>query len=233
MDKLRALQKVPGVVRLLDTGVLEGGDAFLVTRPFGSLLEFEDSADLILEVIKQTATTIGKLADLGYVHRDISVGNVMYVTAGEGVEAMFLDFATCRPIQRMDLPAPSELIRGLASFPPCSIMGTPLFAPCSVLRGKPHTVSSELEALQLLLTFLAVGGVVHWRGLPLDCIDNLARKVQSFHDPDFQALVLHRCRADMAASVKSLRDLFYKPTYNEAVTVEMFLEALSVAEDAS
>ena len=172
---LRALQNVSGVVRLLDAGFLGGGDAFLVTRPFGSLLEFGDSADLIVDVIKQTAIIVGKLADLGYVHRDISVGNIMYVKADECVKAMLLDFATCRPIQRMDLQSPSQLSTGMASFPPCCIMGTPLFAPCSVLRGKPHTVSSELEALQLLLTFLAVGGVVQWRGLPLNCIDNLAR----------------------------------------------------------
>lgn len=228
------LQNVPGVVSLLDAGSLDDGDAFLVTRPFGSLLEFEDSMDLILEVIQQTAITIGNLAALGYVHRDISVGNVMYVENAERVvEAKLLDLATCRPIQRPNVVSLAERITGLDSFAPCTITGTALFAACSVLRGKKHTVSSDLESLQLLLTFLAVGGVVHWRGLPLDCKDNLARKVQAFTEPDFQALILDRCRADMVDYVKSLRDLFYKPTYNEAVTVDMFLEALRSAKDAS
>ncbi|CAL8463684.1 g3218 [Coccomyxa elongata] len=233
-ENLQMLQNLAGVVSLLDTGVLEGGDAFLVTRPFGSLLEFEDSMDLILDVTQQTAITIGELAALGYVHRDISVGNVMYVRNAErGVEAMLVDLATCRPIQRPDVLSLSERITGFNFFAPCTITGTALFAACSVLRGKRNTVSSDLESLQLLLTFLAVGGVVHWGGLPLDCKDNLARKVHSFAESDFQALILDRCMADMVGCVKSLRDLFYKPTYNGAVTVEMSLEALNSAKDAS
>jgi hypothetical protein len=217
------LQGVKGVVSLLDTGVLDTGDAFLITRPFGSLLEFEDSADLILEVVEQTAHTIGELADLGYLHRDISVGNVMRLTDAEGnTTAMLLDLATCRRMQHNAVASPSD-----------AITGTALFAPCSVLRGKPHTLSSDLESLQLLLTFLAVRGVVHWGGLPLYCKDNLARKVQAFTEPDFQTLIVQRCRADLVASVKSLRDLFYKPHYNEAVTMEMFKMALRRAEGSS
>ena len=220
---LQALQAVVGVVSLLDTGVLDGEDAFLVTRPFGSLLEFQDPADLILDVVEQTAHTISELANLGYVHRDISVGNVMHLTGAEGdTKGMLLDFATCRRMQHEDVQSPAD-----------AITGTALFAPCSVPRGKPHTLLSDLESLQLLLTFLAVRGVVHWGGWPLGCKDNLAKKVQAFTEPDFQTLIMQRCRADLVASVKSLRDLFYKPQYNEAVTVEMFIMALCRAEGAS
>ena len=47
-----------------------------------------------------------------------------------------------------------------------SITGTLLYAPLSVLRGEPHTVSSQLEGLFLSVLNLSCNGNTHARGIP-------------------------------------------------------------------
>jgi Fungal protein kinase len=243
-DMLLELAKVPGLVRLVHSNTTACQSQqqlvqahstpieppFLVTTPFGRCLELDDSAEVILKAIACAARTVGCLAQLTppVLHRDVSLGNLIIVPeeiSGALMEgsisgAYLLDLATARRAPGGQVSSSS--IRELT--------GTPLFMACSILEGKPHTVSSDLESLLLLLIYLGCNGHVHWANTLVGSRGALSCKVHALTPGEcFEKYVRKRCRPDLLPAVDRLHALFFFSVYNQQVTVAHFQSALSGA----
>jgi len=204
---------------VVEQDTLPGGLPYVITRPFGSLPAMNDSAELIISVVQGAASIIQQLACLTppVLHRDISVGNLIYY--GDDQSTFLIDFDTA-------VVAPTG--RFLA-VDPQSITGTSTFIARSVLEGEGYTLSSELESLMYVLVFLAVDGAVHWGNMPIGSTA-LDVKVATFYEQQsFEKYVLQRCRSDLMQVVKRLRKLFWQPTYQHSVTPLQFRQALQPA----
>jgi len=49
---LTELADIAGVIQLVEQGTLLGGLPYVITRPFGSLLAINDSAELVISVVQ-------------------------------------------------------------------------------------------------------------------------------------------------------------------------------------
>lgn len=217
-DMLAELQEHTRVIRLVERGTLPGALPYLITQPFGSILVVGDNADLILSVIGRAVLIIEQLADrpLPVLHRDISVGNLIY--HGEDQETFLIDVGTA-------VVAPTGQFSAVSLQ---SITGTSTFIARSVLEGEGYCLSSELESLMYVLVFLAVGGVAHWGNKRIGP-SALDAKVATFAEYEgFNKYVIKRCRSDLVEVVKKLRNLFWQPSYQRSITPEQFREALGL-----
>ncbi len=213
---LELLQDTPGVIKLVECGSIPDGPSFLITKPFGHHLEFNDSAQLVVSVIDGAAAVIQQLAShtTPILHRDISIGNLIY--HDDPLVTYLVDFGTA-------VRAPGGHFSALSTY---NITGTSAFVARSVLQCQGYTLSSELESLMYVTAFLALGGVVRWAKSPTSP-SALAFKTESFCDQEnFERYVLQRCRKDLVVVVQRLRDLFWEPTYKRNVTALQFQQAL-------
>ena len=251
-EMLRHVANVPGLVRLVHSNqghpqhgphasgsmqlhsqqasALLSEPPFLVTSPFGRCLEIGDDAGIILGAAASAAKTVGELAKLEppVLHRDLSLGNIIVLPEdleqamedGGGIEAYLLDLATARRAPGGQLASTSCL----------ELTGTPLFMAISILEGGPHTVSSDLESLFLLLVFLGCRGHVHWANARPEWREAGALKLLALTPGElfFEKYVHQRCRPDLFGAVQRLQKLFFVPSYNREVTVPQFLSALNV-----
>ena len=218
---LTELADITGVIQLVEQGTLPGGLPYVITRPFGSLLAINDSAELVISVLHEAASIIQQLAcrTPPVLHRDISVGNLMY--HGDDHNTFLIDFGTA-------VVAPTDCLPDLG-LGPQSITGTSTFIARSALEGEGYTLSSELESLMYVLVFFAVDGFAHWGNKPIGPAA-LDVKVATFADQEsFKNYVLHRCRLDLMEQVKRLRNLFWEPTYQRSITPLQFRQALQPA----
>ena len=218
-NTLTALADIAGVIQLAEQGTLPGGLPYVITRPFGSLLAINDSAELLISVVQGAASIIQQLASLTppVLHRDISVGNLVY--HGHDQSTYLIDFGTA-------VVAPTGCF---AAVGPQSITGTSTFIARSVLEGEGYTLSSELESLMYVLVFLAVNGAAHWGNKPIGPAA-LDVKVATFSEQEsFEKYVIQRCRSDLMQAVKRLRNLFWQPTYKRSITPWQFCQALQPA----
>lgn len=211
---LESLEETPRVIKLVECGSMHGLP-FLITKPFGRHLEFNDNAQLIVSVIDGAAAVIQQLASrtTPILHIDISVGNLIYYD--EPPITYLVEFGTA-------VRAPGGHYLPLS---PNNITGTRAFMARDVLQCKGYTVSSELESLMYVAVFLALSGVVRWA--KSSNRSALAFKTESFCDQEnFEQHVLRRCRKDLVVVVQRLQDLFWKPTYQRNVTALQFQQAL-------
>ncbi len=216
---LTELADIAGVIQLVEQGTLLGGLPYVITRPFGSLLAINDSAELVISVVQGAASIIQQLAFLTppVLHRDISVGNLIYY--GDDQSTLLIDFGTA-------VVAPTGCFSAVG---PQSITGTSTFIARSVLEGEGYTLSSELESLMYVLVFLAVDGAAHWGNKPIGPAA-WDVKVATFSEQEsFEKYVLRRCRSDLMQVVKRLRNLFWQPTYQRSITPWQFCQALQPA----
>ncbi len=133
---------------------------YLCTAPFGRCLTTADCAPVVLTWLTALIAAIDTVASLAglqppWVHRDISLGNLIVtcdheVTDTSGWTTHILDWVTAEET------APDS------AAPPEQLTGTLAFMAISVLRGLPHTVSSDLEAIALIAVFLAADASVPW-----------------------------------------------------------------------
>ena len=210
---LAKLRDTDGVIQLVQQGHLldVGGLPYIITKPFGTHLSITDTAELIVSVISQAASTIHSLAARNppIFHRDISLGNLVY--SGDLQVTYLLDFGA----------SIEGLHPGVGQ-----ITGTSTFIARSVLEGKGHSLSTELESLMYVTAFLAVQGHAHWGNKPVAPMA-LAFKTATFLDQEnFDHFVVQRSRHELKELVNRLRDLFWKPTYQRDVTTEQFQQAL-------
>jgi serine/threonine protein kinase len=224
---LRQLADVTGVVRLIGSNhqsAVPEQLPFLVMQPFGRNLSFSDDATTILGAIRSVANTIGSMSQLQppIVHRDVSIGNIVVIDSDEELgttgQVLLIDFATAR-----SLPTEQH------EHDPSVLTGTSLFMACSVLDGEPHSTSSDLESLFLVLLYLACGGHVHWANT-IVCSREArdSKKAVLKVAEDFERYVLPKCsRSDLRSCVTSLHALFFKPQYNRNVDANAFMTMLT------
>ena len=185
---LESLQDTPGVIKLVECGSMPSGLPFLITKPFGRRLEFNDNAQLVVSVINGAAAVIQQLAShtTPILHRDISIGHLVYYD--DPPVTYLVDFGTA-------VRAPTGHYSALSTN---SITGTSAFVARSALQCQGYTVSSELESLMYVTVFLGLSGVVRWAKSPTSS-SALAFKTESFCDQEnFERYVLRRCREDLS-----------------------------------
>lgn len=143
----------PNITRLLDSGVNEFGQPFLVMehvdgKPLDSWRQEQDaSLDLCLDVWLQVAAAVGYAHRSLVIHRDLKPSNILVNQAGE---AKLLDFGIAR--LRMDTSAETAT----RSF-------TPLYASPEQIRGDVVTTATDIYSLGLILYEL-LAGVHPYRG---------------------------------------------------------------------
>lgn len=112
------------------------------------------------------------------------------------------------------------------------ITGTLLWAPYSVLLGRPHTMSSQLEGLFISVVYIAADGHVHGRHTPFrtDPAAWAARRRAQFGGE--QLLDIDNVAAALRPLVQRLHDLFWPRTagqlvrgYRDNVTCQEMLAA--------
>lgn len=96
----------------------------------------------------------------------------------------------------------------------------------SILEGEPHTVSSDLESLFLVLIYLGCRGHVHWANVQPRWRSASALRAIALTEPYFDKYVRERGRPELLPVVDRLQKLFFVPKYNRNVTVPEFLRAL-------
>lgn len=108
------------------------------------------------------------------------------------------------------------------------ITGTPSFMALSVLKGKPQTVSSELESLYYSMLYAATSGALHW--------GQYSREESAAYDAKMASMLnAAECQAKVVARIHSaelvpiatrLRALFFEDgLYISNVTPELFISA--------
>ncbi|DBA84490.1 TPA: hypothetical protein ACH3X1_006109 [Trebouxia sp. C0004] len=202
------LADIAGVIQVVEQGKLRGGLSYVITRPFGSLLAIDDCAELVISVVQRAASIIQGLACLTspVLHRDISVGNLIYY--GDDQSTFLIDFGIA-------VVAPTGCF---AAVGPQSITGASTVIARSVLEGEGYTLSSDLESLMYVLVFLAVNGAAHLGNKPFG---PAALHVTFGEQESSENHVLRRCRSHLMQAVKSLRSVFWQPTYHRSSSARL------------
>lgn len=154
----------PHIVRLLDGGTLESGQAWLAMelvagRPITTAAERDARpVDQRLRLFSDVCAAVHHAHQHGVVHRDLKPGNVL--VDGDGVVKV-VDFG----VATLLTPAPGDDTRTGASPAPL----TPNYASPEQLRGLPVTTASDVYALGVLLYELVTGAKPYeTTGRPLD-----------------------------------------------------------------
>ena len=127
-----------------------------------------------------------------------------------GLEACKLpDLSWClQRIEGYDWAEPRSAPDSPMSVNVWRITGTLLYAPLSVLRGEPHTVSSQLEGLFLSVLNLSCNGNTHARGIRSHELD-FWEALRSGALTRLQLMESNRIFPHMKPLVHALHDLFY------------------------
>jgi hypothetical protein len=191
--RLQARVEHPSVVRVHDTGTLEGRPCIVMQLVEGSSLEvLSPSLDLEtkVELLRQAAEGIHAAHRQGLVHRDVKPGNILVEDTPEGLRARVTDFGLARdldvmrsrsglPAGTLDFMSPEQL---LASGPvefrtDVYGLGATLFA---VLTGcLPFRTSSARR----------VAGTLPTPELPAEEDIHLLRRILDEDPPQLRSLV--------------------------------------------
>ncbi|KAG5177151.1 hypothetical protein JKP88DRAFT_333308 [Tribonema minus] len=102
------------------------------------------------------------------------------------------------------------------------------FMALHVLQRIAYKVSTDLESLMYVFTYMALKGHVHWARAELRSSDAIDKKMCAFQGM-FRDYTLQRCCAiEYTDTLVSLRRLFFEPEYRTDVTVAEFKAALPV-----
>ncbi|MCB9646740.1 MAG: serine/threonine protein kinase [Deltaproteobacteria bacterium] len=150
LREARILQQVshPGVVRLVDSGDMDGVLFLAMERIEGvSLLAIRRRGPLGLEALVQLgvrlADALAHLHGAGVVHRDIKPANVLITTEGRPV---ITDFGISGMSEATGITRQGDLL------------GSPGFMAPEVVNGHPHSPASDQYALGRLLFELGARG---------------------------------------------------------------------------
>jgi serine/threonine-protein kinase len=139
----------PHVVQLLDSGVTDGGQPYLVTE----YLEGEDlerrlsrvkrlALPAVLEIVRQTASALAAIHAKGFVHRDLKPGNIFLVSLESDADFVKLvDFGISK-VRTSD----SGLTRQL------SVVGTPEYMSPEQASGRVDEVDHSSDQWALAAT---------------------------------------------------------------------------------
>ena len=143
----------PRIARLLDSGVNEFGQPFLVMELVDGVAldvwhrERKPTLDQCLHVWLQVASAVSYAHRNLVVHRDLKPSNVLVNASGE---AKLLDFGIAR-------------LLGDPQAPTLTRSYTPLYASPEQIRGEPVTTSADIYGLGVLLFELVAGAHPHQR----------------------------------------------------------------------
>ncbi|KAL0020854.1 hypothetical protein WJX77_002314 [Trebouxia sp. C0004] len=104
--------------------------------------------------------------------------------------------------------------------------GTPLFMGWNVIRKKGHLVSTELESLFYVFTFVVASGILPWRHTPFEDHNLAATVFDIMASDEFSARDLKRVPGVCHDMLDRLRRLFFSPDYATDVTPERFISEL-------
>ena len=186
----------PGISRLIDGGVTDQGQAFLVMEwvPGEDLSEQQRPALDPIGIFLQIADALTHAHQRMVVHGDIKPGNVRITPEGQ---ARLLDFGVARLLaeegDQQDLS-----LRAL----------TPAFAAPELLAGQPATAQSDVWAMGALLNWLLTGRRPAGDGTA-PITDVIVHDKHKDRSPDLAAVIATACAADPAeryASVAALAE---------------------------
>ncbi|HEX3915474.1 MAG TPA: serine/threonine-protein kinase [Steroidobacteraceae bacterium] len=179
----------PNIARLLDAGVLEGSQPYLILEYVEgeaidaycnrNELTVKERVDLFLSVLQAVAHAHSNLI----VHRDLKPGNVFVARDGT---VKLLDFGIAKLLDG-DPASPSlTRVNGLAM--------TPQYAAPEQLLGQAITTATDVYALGLLLYLLLTG------------VDPISAKSKSSADLVHAVLTMEPPRASTVASLPVIRN---------------------------
>ncbi len=180
----------PGISRLIDGGLTEQGQAYLVMEwvPGEDLSEQQRPRLAPIDTFLQIADALTHAHQRMVVHGDIKPGNVRITPEGQ---ARLLDFGVARLLAD-EGDEPNLSLRAL----------TPAFAAPELLAGQPATAQSDVWAMGALLNWLSTG--------TRPAGDGSAPKSDSIvHDRgrDLAAVVATACAAEPADRYESVAAL--------------------------
>ncbi|MCA9533958.1 MAG: serine/threonine protein kinase [Myxococcales bacterium] len=144
----------PGVVQVLDFGVLDSRAAYLVME----LLAGETLGDVLdregrLGVEESCSTACQVLATLsavhkkGFVHRDLKPANIYLASVGATRMVKLLDFGLSRETRQSAVRLTN----------PGTVLGTPFYMSPSLIRGQDSSARTDVYAVALLLFEMLCG----------------------------------------------------------------------------
>jgi serine/threonine-protein kinase len=143
----------PNVARLLDGGVSDNGEPFIVMEFIDGQPITEFAANTALSLNDKLSVFIKVCSALSYahknliVHRDIKPGNIMVTSGGE---PKLLDFGLAKLVDeslKSDVEQTQTAFRAL----------TPAYASPEQIRGQPLTTASDIYSLGVVLYELLTG----------------------------------------------------------------------------
>jgi serine/threonine protein kinase len=149
--QLLARLEHPGIARLLDGGINQDGEPFLVMEYVeGIRLErYSDDHRLSIEARLRLFTKVCSAVVAAHqhfvVHRDLKPSNILVTADGE---PKLLDFGIAKVV---------DVDAGLEQTATANLFLTPLYASPEILRGQPATVASDVYSLGVVLYELLSG----------------------------------------------------------------------------
>jgi serine/threonine protein kinase len=101
----------------------------------------------IVDLGVQICAALAYAHELGFIHRDLKLANVLVEKRGFNYFAKLADFGLARPLDAADLPSESNLA------------GTVFYLAPEVIAGKPAHIGSDLYALGAMLYQMITGRV--------------------------------------------------------------------------
>lgn len=125
----------------------------IVLRDYGKLISYASSLKALLRAFDGCIIGHKTLYDAGYLHRDISIGNLM-INEDEGNHTTFSFLIDCDMAIKVDRVSASGTI---------AITGTLAFMAVGALRGEQHSYLHDLESFFCVLFWICV----HFRTIQL------------------------------------------------------------------
>jgi len=155
-QEIEALTRIdhPGVVRVLDTGVLPSGDPYIVMKHVDGVTLRERitaegmALDRVAKLIKQIGSALAAVHENGIVHRDLKPENIMLQSLTGGDEQVtIIDFGVAK--------IKDSLIAG--STIGNNAIGTVLYMSPEQFRGEMVTAASDVYSLGIIAYEMVTG----------------------------------------------------------------------------
>ena len=194
------------------------------------MLNRSDKGEVVISAIRGAAHTVMALAALqpAWVHRDLSLGNIIIDL--DYNEDSLPDGST----YVIDWATAQQVVPGRKNCSTRQLTGTYIFMGLTVLRGLPHTTSSDLESLAMVLVHLACDMHAPWSWMITP--DHVRPEKESkllapwswreLCDVYMQPGILRDAAQQLHGLFWGSKDPADEGGYNTKVTPEQFLDAL-------